>query len=555
MDAITDPLIPHVVVMKSAQTGATEIILNATGYYIHQDPSPILTIQPTVEMAQAYSKDRLAPMLRDTPALRDKVKEARSRDSGNTLLHKTFPGGHWTGVGANAPAGLASRPIRVVLGDERDRFPKSAGTEGDPFSLGVKRTTTFWNRKIVEVSTPTIKGASPIEAAYEDSDKGRYFVPCPDCGHFQFLKWSQVLWEKDHEGEEEPTVHHPETAAYVCEECGSVWDDTTRWRAIKKGEWRSTAEFNGTAGFHLNEIYSPWVTLEEMVTEFIRAKKLPETLQTFINTALGETWEEQGETVDDTGLLSRVEGYLDGTIPSEALVLTAGVDVQDDRLELEVAAWGEHEESWTVLYQIIYGDPSAPDVWNDLDAILFKRWMDRNHPAARIAAAAIDTGGHHTQATYAYCKARERRRIWAIKGQSGQPGQPIWARTPRKNNIGKVNLWMVNVDAAKSSIYARLRITEPGPGYCHFGLDRDAEYFKQLTAEKVITKYQNGFPRRVWIKPDGKRNEALDCRVYAYAALCGLQAMGLDLKQLAEQRDNPAPAAKQRTRRVRSKGI
>ena len=350
MQAISDPTVENIVFMTGAQVGKTEIINNSVGYFIHQDPSPMLVVQPTLELAKMWSQDRLSPMLRDTPVLKDKVKDARTRDSGKTLYQKSFPGGYIAIVGANSAAGLASRPIRCVFLDEVDRYPASAGSEGDPIDLARARTKTFtYNRKIVMVSTPTNKGASRIETAYEQSDQRKYYVPCPDCGHHQVLMWSQVQWDKD----------APETAQYVCEDCGSCWDDAKRYRAVSRGEWRATAEFNGTAGFHLSGLYSPWTPLGDIAREFLKAKKLPDTLRVFLNTTLAESWEDTGERVDDFAVAERAEEYgpkLDRNI----LVLSCGVDVQDDRLELEVVGWGKEEESWSVDYRTLYGDPSTP---------------------------------------------------------------------------------------------------------------------------------------------------------------------------------------------------
>ncbi len=250
-----DATIETVVVMSSAQIGKTEIINNVVGYHIHLDPSPILLLQPTLEMAEAWSKDRFAPMLRDTEALRGLVKDPRARDSGNTLLHKRFPGGHITMAGANSPSSLASRPIRLVLCDEVDRYPASAGTEGDPVSLAKKRSTTFWNRKLLLTSTPTIKGASRIEAAFEQSDQRRFHVPCLHCGEYQALTWHQVKWESDSER------HRVETAHYECGQCGAALYDSDKPEMLSAGIWIATAPFTGTAGFHISELYSPWVTL------------------------------------------------------------------------------------------------------------------------------------------------------------------------------------------------------------------------------------------------------------------------------------------------------
>lgn len=515
MDSFNDPTVREVVVMSSAQCGKTEILNNIVGYFIEQDPSPILVVQPTLDMAQTWSKDRLAPMLRDTPSLSNLVKDPRARDSGNTTLHKIFPGGHITACGANSPASLASRPIRVVLFDEVDRYPVSAGSEGDPISLGKKRSATFWNRKIAMVSTPTNKGASRIEMAYEDSDQRKFFVKCPHCEHPQEMKWANVKWD---EGK-------PETAKYSCEDCGTLWDESDRLRAIKSGEWLATAPFNGIAGFHLSALYSPWTPIADGVRDFLEAKKQPATLRVWINTYLGETWEEQGEQVSEHSLMDRREEW--EAIPEDVLILTAGVDVQDDRLEAEIVGWGKDEESWSIAYRTIHGDPSAPSVWAELDQFLFQTFEHESGNDMIVRASCIDSGGHNTQAVYKYASQREGKRVFAIKGVGGD-GKPLIGK-PSKNNIGKIKLFPVGVDTAKHLLFSRLRITEPGAGYCHFPMDRDDEYFKQLTAEKIATRYHKGFARQEFIKTR-PRNEALDVRVYAMAAL---SLLNVNLSNLA----------------------
>jgi phage terminase large subunit GpA-like protein len=507
MDSFADPTIREVVVMSSAQVGKTEILNNLCGYHIEHDPSPMLVVQPTLDMAQTWSKDRLAPMLRDTPSLAGLVKDPRSRDSGNTTLHKQFPGGHLTACGANSPSSLASRPVRVVLCDEVDRYPTSAGSEGDPVLLAKKRASTFWNRVIGLFSTPTNKGASRIESAFDESDQRRYFVPCPHCEHKQWLRWSQVKWTE------------PDDVRYYCESCGVGWDDAERFRAIKNGKWQATQEFTGVAGFHLSGLYSPWLMLRDCVNDFLEAKKSPETLRVFVNTFLGETWEDAGDQVDDYELASRKENWGDA-LPKEVLLLTAGVDVQDDRLEIEVVGWGKDEESWSVDYRQIYGDPSSPGVWNDLDQLLQGRY-DHEHGEMTIRAACIDSGGHHTASVYKFAKTREGRRIYAIKGVGGE-GKPIVGK-PSTNNGQRVKLFPVGVDTVKRTLMSRFRIQEPGAGYCHFPEGRADEYFRQLTAEKLVTRYHKGFPRLEFVKVR-TRNEALDARVYAMAALSILNA-------------------------------
>jgi len=505
MDAISDPKVENIVIMSCAQVGKTEMLLNLIGYHIHQDPSPMLVVQPTLDMAQTFSKDRLAPMVRDTPALKDKIADPRSRDSGNTTLKKNFIGGHITMCGANSPSSLASRPIRVVLCDEVDRFPPSAGSEGDPIDLARRRAATFWNRKFVMVSTPTNKGTSRIEAAFDNSDKREYYVPCADCGEQQVMRWSNVQWEKD----------APETACYVCEHCGSIWDDADRYRAIRRGEWRATAPFVGTVGFRLSGLYSPWTPLESAVRDFLIAKKLPETLRVWVNTYLGEPWEDEGERVDDYDIASHREDYGD-KLPKEIVFITAGVDVQDDRLEMEVLGWGRDEESWSIEYRTIYGDPSSAQPWADLDGFLSMTYETEDGRELNIKSTAIDSGGHHTQSVYKFCKPRIGRRIFAIKGVGGE-GKPMVGKPSTNNNI-KCKLFPIGVDTIKEVVYSRLKIKDEGAGYCHFPDSYPDDYFRQLTAEKVVKKYHKGFHRREWIKVR-PRNEALDCRVYAIAAL------------------------------------
>jgi phage terminase large subunit GpA-like protein len=503
--------------MSSAQVGKTEALNNVVAYFIDQDPSPMLMLQPTLEMAEAWSKDRLAPMLRDTPQLRGKVKDARTRDSGNTLRHKTFPGGHITMAGANSPASLASRPIRIVCCDEVDRYPVSAGTEGDPVNLAQKRSTTFWNRKTILTSTPTLKGQSRIEQAYLQSDQRKYWVPCQDCGGHQVLKWANVKWP---EGK-------PQDAGYACEHCGVIWDDASRWRAIRRGEWRAAegVEFRGIAGFHISELYSPWVRIAETVQAFLSAKRSPEMLKTWVNTSLGETWESDSERIDHHALAERLEDFGESgdaghIAPLSVLRITCGVDVQADRLEIERVGWGMHDESWSLDHHVIVGDPSDPGLWARLDAYLSMPTEREDGRDLPVSATCVDSGGHHTQAVYRFCRVRKNRRIFAIKGRD--EAITVWP-SQSKVNKGKVSdVTIVGVSVAKDAVYARLKVAQPGPGYCHFPKGRAPGYFEQLVSEVIETRYSFGRPRRVYILPDGKRNEALDCRVYAFAALQSL---------------------------------
>ena len=508
MNAINDPNITSIVFMTSAQIGKTEIVNCIVGYFIDFDPCPLLVLQPTLEMGQAWSKDRLSPMIRDTPCLKNKVSDQKAKKTGNTLLHKTFTGGHITIAGANSPAGLASRPIRIVLCDEVDRYPARAGTEGDPVNLAKKRTATFWNRKIILTSTPTIKDASRIETAFLQSDQRFYYVPCPDCDEFQILNWKHVQWI---DGD-------AKTAKYCCVHCGTLWSDAKRYAAISLGHWEASESFNGTAGFHLSELYSPWRKLSDIVQDFLHAKDNPELLKTFVNTSLGETWEDQGEQNDPELLMSRAEDY--DEIPNQVTCLSAGVDIQQDRIEMEVVGWGDNMESWTIDYLILDGDTIQNEVWDDLLSAIHYEYDHASGYKMPISSVVIDSG-FLSKRVFEFIRNSKLSYVRAGKGISGKRSlvEDSSRRAKRLRKMrqkdGKPEL--IGVDEAKLVLQRQLEITQPGPGYCHFKKDRDAEWYAQLTAEKCVTRYQKGFAIREWIKTR-PRNEALDCRVYAIAA-------------------------------------
>ena len=550
MDACSDPEIKEVVVMAGAQLGKSEALLNIIGYHIDNDPCPILMLQPTLDMAQSFSKDRIANgLLRSTPCLQGKVKDPRSRDSNNTTLHKIFPGGAISIVGANSPSGLSSRPIRLVLCDEVDRYPASAGSEGDPIQLARKRSATFFNRKIVMVSTPTNKDASRIEDAFEKSDKRYFYVPCPHCKHEQTLKWANVRWSDN----------DPETAQYMCDECGTLWTDSDRRWSIRNGQWLAQDEFKGVAGFHISGLYSPWTPLSEGVRDFLNVKKNPEQLRVWTNVYLSESWADEGETIDDYSLSERREAFEE--IPQEVVFLTAGVDVQDDRLEISLIGWGRDDESWVISHDVLYGDPSTPQLWTSLDSQLMRTYDTEDGRQIAIRASAIDSGGHFTNTVYQYCVKNYSKRVFAIKGVGGE-GKAI-AGKPSRNNVAKCRLFPIGVDTAKDLLFARMRINEEGPGYIHFNNKLNDEYFRQLTAEKIVTKFVRGYKRRVFqkIRP---RNEALDCMVYAMAAYAiiniNVNSIANKIESRAEikpevEPEQPKPFMRQQTRRPRQNYI
>lgn len=535
MDSLSvyDPT-QRVVFMKSAQIGGTEAGNNWIGYVIHHAPGPMLYVLPTVEIAEKASKQRLAPMFEESPALRELIAPARSRDSGNTLLSKEFRGGVFMLTGANSAAGLRSMPIKWLFMDEVDAYPSDVEGEGSPIALAEKRTTTFSRRKILLVSTPTEKETSRIDLEYQRSDQRRYFVPCPHCGHKQWLRWRGYSDDANDPRAKDYRLVWADAertkAAYICEDCGSYIEERHKTEMLRAGQWVATAEGDGmTRGYHINSLYSPagWKTWPEILREFELASKDPALLKTFVNTTLGEPFEEAYSTrLDAEGLAKRAGGYDLLTVPEGGLVVTAGVDVQRNRVEVVQRAWGVGEESWLVNHAVIHGDPQRPEMWQQLLDVLDMEFEHASGAKLRTYAAAVDSGdGETTHAVYEFARVNRARHVLAIKGMS-TPGKVILGK-PSKQDVNRrnqtikrgVDLWPVGSDTAKSTIYQRLKNTEPGPGTYHWPVGLGPDYWQQLTAEKQITKMINGFPKRVWVKKDGARNEALDVEAYALAAL------------------------------------
>jgi phage terminase large subunit GpA-like protein len=554
MDCMTDSIHETVVVIKAARMGFTEMCNNAIGYFIEQDPGPIMVMQPTVEMGQAWSRNQFSMMLRDTPCLKAKVSDIKSRSGDNTILYKQFPGGHITIVGANSPSSMASRTERFIIFDEVDRYPISAGTEGDPISLTKKRAVTFFNRKFIIGSTPGIEGMCRITDEYEKSDQRQRWLPCPQCGGLHLLEWKNIVGEKNEEGHLIPGG----TAIHACPHCGAVETDADLHAMDEKGVWiPQHPEVKNCAGFQMPEFYSPWIKYSETVKNFIESKENPEMLKTWVNTALGEVWTESKAISSAEILLTRKENYTSELVPMGGVVITIGVDVQDDRLELETVAWGTNRESWSLEHLIFRGDPSKPDVWAALDAYLGKTFRHETGAFLRIMGTGIDTGGHHTRSVYEFCKKREAQRVFALKGSSGQ-GRPI-VSGPSKSNLGKVKLYSVGVDTAKDVIASNLTQKEPGSGYCHFPYSAtyDEAYFAQFLAERAVVKFSRGQRTRSWqLVKQGNRNEALDMRVYALATLT---ILGIDLNETIarfyEKMKGIRPQVKAGKMRMLNKGI
>ncbi|AVX40455.1 phage terminase large subunit family protein [Yersinia massiliensis] len=547
MDAVTDPLVTQVSVMKSARVGYTKILDHVIGYYLVHDPSPILVVQPRVEDAEDYSKTEISPMLRDTPVLAEISGDPKAKSSNQTILKKQFlNGANLTLVGANSPGGFRRITCRIIAFDEVDGYPiAGAGVDGDQIALGTKRSETFWNRKIILGSTPTVKGISRIEKAYAESDQRKYYVPCPHCGEFQTLEWGGpetpygIKWDKDADGN-----GLPETAYYVCRHNGCVIHHNDKAGMVKTGQWQATMPFKGHAGFHIWAGYSlfPNAAWKYLVAEWLRVKDDPLMRQTFINLVLGEPYEDRGEkALSEKSLAERCEVY-SAEVPDGVAVVTAGIDTQDGRLEVEVVGWGRNEESWSIAYDVIEGDLETDEPWRRLDAYLKQTWRRADGRGFTIMAACHDSGGHHTQKVYEFSKERIGRRIWAIKGESARGGKrsPIWpTKRPSSRSKSQFKPIILGVNAAKDAIRSRLHMEQPAAGipsagYMHYPVERDLHYFSQLLAERSVVKTAGGQRYRVWELLPGRANEALDCRVYSYAALKGLLHFGLSLNQYAD---------------------
>jgi len=558
----------RITVMSGTQLLKSEFLKNVCYFYIHQEPSPILFVQPSQRAAADFSKERFAPDIRKMPEVAEVIHAAKSRENENTIIHKEFPGGPLDFVGANAPNDLASRPKRIILCDEIDKYPVSAGDEGDPLKLAEERASTYEElglAKFVRVCSPTEEGKSRIGREYAASDQRRCYVACPHCGTRQVLTWANIKWEKvladgtitiDVPEGAAVREHRPNTAQIMCADCGTLWSERDRLDALASLEklsdygWRQTATFfcceeaqtpetwsdtgrslckhchapsayEGHAGFHISKIYSARHRLSTLVREFLGAKGDPELLKKFTNTGLAELWKPTGqESLDGERLIDRVEAYGPDDLPDAVKVITGFCDVQGDRLEVQLVGWGDNEESWPFLYEIIHQDPAQPAAWKELDDLLGRQFRTGEGRILRIAAFGIDTGGHHGAQVHSFCRRRKRRRVFACMGNASKP---LWSGRATRSRTNDP-LWFIGTNAAKDTIYARLRIQPPEgggrkPGLIHFpiGDGFGPEYFAQLTSEVRQTRRRMGQAVTVWMLPQGKRNEALDTFVGALA--------------------------------------
>lgn len=526
MEALSvDSDVEEVVLWSGTQLGKSETCNNWIGYSIDHNPGPLLLVQPTLDLAKRYSKQRIASLIDSTPVLRDRVQPARARDSGNTLLEKEFDGGILVVAGANSAAGLRSMPARDLLFDEVDAYPMSIDDEGDPISLAEKRQDTFARRKRLKTSTCTIKGESRIEQAYEASDRRKFWVPCPDCGEHQVLRWANLKWSEG----------NTDDVRYACEYCGVLIEEANKPDMLARGEWRAEAPESRVRGYWINSLYSPlgWLSWAAIVREFLEAKAALDQgdqtlMQVWTNTRLAETWELQGNKIAEAEVQKRAEAYQLRTVPRGVLLITAAVDVQGDRLELQLLGWGRGEECWVLDYQKIYGDPAEPVVWAQLDEILQVPLVNAFGLPLRIEAAAVDHGGHHSQMVERFTRARSGRLVIAVKGVPSSPHnkRPVLGRPSERDTSWKgkkvragARVWPVGVDEVKRLLYERLGLKDrAGPGVIHTSTWLDDEWFRGLVAEQLVTRFVKGRARSEWVLKKGVRNEPLDLWVYGYAA-------------------------------------
>ncbi|MBK2259000.1 phage terminase large subunit family protein [Francisella philomiragia] len=531
-DAIEDPKVNKISLEWGAQLGKTALLNNTIGYYIEHKPESQIMMQPSESDLKTWLETKFNPMVDYSKSVQEKLAKPRGRDGVNNQKMKKYKGGFLMFAWAGSPNTQRGRSAPKIYCDEVDGYERSH--EGHPVNLVWQRAATFGRkRKLILTSTPTIKGNSFIEDSFNAGDRRRYYVPCPHCGHHQVLKWQQVQWQKDEKG-----VHLPHTALYFCENCGAGINDGEKIAMLRKGQWRAEMPFTGHASFHLSELYSPFRKFGDIVESFLE-KKATRDLKSFVNVSLAETWEEEGEHVDPESLEARVEDL--EVLPDNCFFLTAGIDVQIDRIEVQTIGWGVGEESHVLDYHFIYGDTDKPIVWLKLNEYLdTKTFIHVSGRPLRIEYAGLDTGGsgNMTSRAYEYVRSRLYGRPLAFKGKGGA-GVPLYTKPTLKQEKGKKRMFLytIGVDEAKNVIYNRLQNDEAGPGKIHFNKKVcDKTYFKQLTAEKRMIKYEKGFPKFEWhnVAPD-KRNEALDTFVYALATLRIAVGSGVDLDRIYVQ--------------------
>lgn len=552
MDAFTDPQIKRITLVASAQVGKTEMMLNMIGYAIDIDPGPIIICFPTDTTAEDFSKRRFSVMVRNCKPLKRKIAANKGRDSNNTTTKKAFPGGMLSIVNSHSPASLASTPTRYVFGDERDRWADSAGNEGDPWKLLEARTRTFYNSKMVEVSTPTVKDVSAIEKAYNEGTMERWCLECPSCNEYNSIYFKDIIFDTEQYTADGKTFKKPKNVYWQCPECGVLATELEMRR--QESRWiagNPKALEKGHRSFWVTAFSSASISWTEIVQKRIDAADDPQQLKTVYNTILGELWEDRNDGVDENDVMERLEDYPnDADLPDGVLALTCGVDTQDDRLEYEIVGFGRGRQSWGIKYGVILGNPLDGHVWEELDKITEKRYIYESGKSIKISATFIDSGGSFTQEVYERCRIRQNRNVFAVKGRGGENVEFVsrpkkHELKPRRGENKKRFCWLysLGVDSGKTEIMSSLAVQSPDKlGYCHFPKNEERgyndNYFRMLFSERLVYKNK----RRVWEKVKGqKRNEALDCRNYALAAF---KTLTVDFDKLEQQLADDKPEMK-----------
>ncbi len=563
MDAFTDPKVRRIVMVASSQVGKSEFELNCIGYIIHQDPGNILFIHPDIDNAKKFSQLRVGPLIQESRVLRSRVSRAKSRDSGNTILRKSFPGGMLIMCGSLVPDDLASTPCRYVFGDERDRWAASAGNEGDPWKLATARQITFYNSKAAEVSTPTIKNVSKIAQSFAEGTMERWCVKCPHCGEYHDIRFEDITFTKIEKMVQKQRQYEVMDIFYTCPDCDCISTEAQ----IKKQPAKWIAENpdaykRGVRSFWLNSFVSPWASWESSILEYVYAQGDSKSMQVVYNTRFGELWEDRGELEDEDSMLARREvepyGLQEGGTPIElpdgVLLLTAGVDTQDNRMEYEIVGHGHFKETWGIEKGVVMGRPDDEKTWAKLDEVIFDRVFHfADGLGLRVSLTFVDQGGHFSGEVRQACHDRIDKRVFAIMGSTKHDAP--YTREPREQKImiheryvGTCWMYEIGVDAGKQRIMDNLKVKTPGRNYCHFPKrdDYGPGYFAGLLSEKLEYDVSKKQPW-VWKKiPGHERNEALDCRNYALAAFNALpkdlDAIDRQLKAARGQRQAEAAA-------------
>lgn len=517
IDESANPSVYRITLQCAAQVGKTICALCVMGYHVDFAPRSQIVMMPTEDDSKIWSETKFIPLILDNKRLLNLISKPYEKKLGkaSTGQLRSFPGGWLMFSWAGSANTARSRSAPLIICDEVDGYDYL--TEGHPVDLVWQRAATFGNQRLLyELSTPTVKDSSRIETSYDEGDQRQFYVTCPKCQVEQVLEWNEdrVIWKIDKQGD-----LVTDSCKYVCE-CGKQFDDNERRALVRhpSSRWIANKEFRGHASFHLNALYSPMRSLHEMVQTYLSLER-QKSLQTFFNTVLGLAWNTVGEKTDANLLYARREDY--DNVPEQVKALTAGIDVQGDRIEIEVIGWGDLEESWNIDYEVIWGDPTTPPIWDELTEFLQKTYTKEEGGEIGIVSVAIDSG-FNTQYVYSYVldclKKGFKPIVHAIKGVAGFERDYLTPGTrSRKARSRKPPVFNLGVDVLKVSITRKLNITEPGASYCHFPMDRDIDYFNQLCSEQLETVIVKGFPKRQWVKVN-ELNEAFDCRVYGYAA-------------------------------------